>query len=176
MMDTLTVYETILYSALLRLPETMLLSAKKRRVHETMMELGIIGIANKKIGSSGNRGLSGGEKRRVSIACELVTSPSILFLDEPTSGLDSYNAYNVIECLVALARDYHRSVILTIHQPRSNIYALFDQLVLLSKGRIVFSGPAQQPCIDHFYKLGYKCPLGFNIADYLGRSCTSFNI
>ena len=169
MMDTLTVYETIMYSALLRLPRTMQLAAKKRRVHETMTELGIISIANKKIGSSGKRGLSGGEKRRVSIACELVTSPSILFLDEPTSGLDSYNAYNVIECLIGLARDYHRSVIFTIHQPRSNIYALFDHLVLLTKGRLVYSGPAQQPCIDHFYRLGYECPLGFNIADYLGE-------
>ena len=61
-------------------------AAKERRVHETMLELGIIPIANKRIGSAGKRGLSGGEKRRVSIACELVTSPSILFLDEPTSG------------------------------------------------------------------------------------------
>lgn len=86
--------------------------------------------------------------------------------------MDSYNAYNVIECLVGLARDYHRSVILTIHQPRSNIYALFDQLILLSKGRLVYSGPAQQPVIDHFASLGYACPLGFNIADYLGTVYT----
>ncbi|KAJ3372343.1 hypothetical protein HDU91_003953 [Kappamyces sp. JEL0680] len=167
LMDTLTVYETIMYSALLRLPRAMSLQAKQRRVQETMAELGIVHIANKRIGSSGNRGLSGGEKRRVSIACELVTSPSILFLDEPTSGLDSYNAYNVIECLVGLARDYQRCVIFTIHQPRSNIYALFDQLVLLSKGRVVYSGPAQQPALEHFSKIGYECPLGFNIADYL---------
>ncbi|KAJ3256010.1 hypothetical protein HK103_005817 [Boothiomyces macroporosus] len=167
LMETLTVYETILNSAMLRLPKTMSLETKKGRVQETMAELGILHIANKRIGSAGNRGLSGGEKRRVSIACELVTSPSILFLDEPTSGLDSYNAYNVIECLVGLARDYQRSVIFTIHQPRSNIYALFDQLVLLSKGRIVYSGPAQQEVIDHFADLGYNCPLGFNIADYL---------
>ncbi len=179
LMDTLTVYESIMYSALLRLPKMMSLDAKQRRVQETMKELGIIGIANKRIGNAGNRGLSGGEKRRVSIACELVTSPSILFLDEPTSGilndyntilgLDSYNAYNVIECLVSLARDYQRCVIFTIHQPRSNIYALFDQLILLSKGNLVYSGPAQQPAIQHFAELGYECPLGFNLADYLGR-------
>jgi ABC-type multidrug transport system ATPase subunit len=86
-MDTLTVYETIMCSALLRLPKTMSLPAKERRVQETMMELGILAIANKRVGSAGKRGLSGGEKRRVSIACELVTSPSILFLDEPTSGI-----------------------------------------------------------------------------------------
>ncbi|KAJ3297942.1 hypothetical protein HK104_011342 [Borealophlyctis nickersoniae] len=167
LMDTLTVYETILYSALLRLPRTMSLQAKRQRVHETMMELGILGIANRRIGKAGKRGISGGEKRRVSIACELVTSPSILFLDEPTSGLDSYNAYNVIESLVSLARNYQRTVIFTIHQPRSNIYALFDKLVLLAKGKMVYSGPAQQAVIDHFANLGFVCPLGFNIADYL---------
>ena len=85
-MDTLTVYETILHSALLRLPRNLPLSLKKQKVEECMMELGILGIANRRIGGSGKRGLSGGEKRRVSIACELVTSPNILFLDEPTSG------------------------------------------------------------------------------------------
>ncbi|KAL2912287.1 FAD-dependent urate hydroxylase [Polyrhizophydium stewartii] len=167
LMDTLTVFETILYSALLRLPKTMSYEAKVKRVEETMLELDILQIANRRVGSSGKRGLSGGEKRRVSIACELVTSPSILFLDEPTSGLDTYNAYNVIESLVSLARDYQRTVILTIHQPRSNIYALFDQLVLLAKGRVAYSGPAQESVIRHFANMGFECPLGFNIADYL---------
>ena len=83
------------------------------------------------------------------------------------AGLDAYNAFNVIECLVALARNYQRTVILTIHQPRSNIYALFDKLILLAKGKLIYSGPAQEACIRHFQDLGYECPLGFNIADYL---------
>jgi ABC-type lipoprotein export system ATPase subunit len=86
LMGTLTVYETVLYSALLRLPREMPLSEKKMRVLETMHELGILGIKDSRVGESGQRSISGGEKRRVSIACELVTSPSILFLDEPTSG------------------------------------------------------------------------------------------
>lgn len=86
LMSTLTVYETVLYSALLRLPRDMSLEAKKFRTLETLHELGILGIKDSRIGSSGRRSISGGEKRRVSIACELVTSPSILFLDEPTSG------------------------------------------------------------------------------------------
>ncbi|KAI9137916.1 hypothetical protein BKA69DRAFT_1127772 [Paraphysoderma sedebokerense] len=166
LMGTLTVEETIMYSALLRLPRDMSFEAKRTRVRDTMMELGILRIANSRIGSPGSRGISGGEKRRVSIACELVTSPSIIFLDEPTSGLDSYNAYNVVECLVNLARNYNRTVVFTIHQPRSNIYALFDHLVLLSRGKMVYSGPAQT-AVDHFAKLGFECPVGFNIADYL---------
>jgi hypothetical protein len=120
----------------------------------------------------------------VSIACELVTSPSILFLDEPTSGLsvresksvvapdfflqglDSCNAYNVVESLISLARDYNRTVVFTIHQPRSNIVALFDQLIVLAQGKLVYSGEYSK-CQDYFSGIGQLCPPGFNIADFL---------
>lgn len=168
MLPTLTVHETILTSALLRLPRDMGISAKEQRVYEVEKQLGITHIKDQLIGSEeGNgRGISGGEKRRVGIACELVTSPSILFLDEPTSGLDSFNAFNVVECLVTLAKNYNRTIVFTIHQPRSNIVALFDQLVLLAKGRTVYSGPFSG-CQHYFDRIGYSCPPGFNIADYL---------
>lgn len=168
LLPTLTVHETILTSALLRLPADMGLSVKEQRVVEVMQQLGIYHIKDQIIGSEeGNgRGISGGEKRRVGIACELVTSPSILFLDEPTSGLDAFNAFNVVECLVTLAKTYNRTVIFTIHQPRSNIVALFDQLILLAKGRTVYSGPFPS-CQAYFDRIGYSCPPGFNIADYL---------
>ncbi|KAK2623855.1 hypothetical protein QTJ16_007036 [Diplocarpon rosae] len=168
MLPTLTVHETIMTSALLRLPRDMGKSAKEQRVYEVEKQLGIFAIKDSLIGSEEGkgRGISGGEKRRVGIACELVTSPSILFLDEPTSGLDAYNAFNVIECLVTLAKTYKRTVIFTIHQPRSNIVALFDRLLLLAKGKTVYSGDFSQ-CQDFFDKIGYSCPPGFNIADYL---------
>ncbi|KAI9826735.1 MAG: hypothetical protein M1819_007280 [Sarea resinae] len=168
MLPTLSVHETILNSALLRLPRDMSLSAKEQRVMEVEKQLGIFAIRNQLIGSEeGNgRGISGGEKRRVGIACELVTSPSILFLDEPTSGLDAFNAFNVVECLVTLTKNYNRTVVFTIHQPRSNIVALFDQLILLAKGKTVYSGPFAN-CQSYFDHIGYSCPPGFNIADYL---------
>lgn len=168
MLATLTVHETIMTSALLRLPRDMSRAAKEQRVLEVEKQLGIYHIKDQLIGSEeGNgRGISGGEKRRVGIACELVTSPSILFLDEPTSGLDAYNAFNVVECLVTLAKTYNRTVIFTIHQPRSNIVALFDRLVLLAEGRTVYSGPFSS-CQQYFDNIGYSCPPGFNIADYL---------
>jgi ABC-type multidrug transport system ATPase subunit/ABC-type multidrug transport system permease subunit len=168
MLPTLTVHETILNSALLRLPRDMSRAAKEQRVYEVEKELGIHHIRDSLIGSEEGkgRGISGGEKRRVGIACELVTSPSIIFLDEPTSGLDAYNAYNVIECLVTLAKNYKRTVIFTIHQPRSNIVALFDRLILLAQGKTVYSGPFAQ-CQGYFDSIGYECPAGFNIADYL---------
>ncbi|KAI0015412.1 hypothetical protein F4780DRAFT_784184 [Xylariomycetidae sp. FL0641] len=168
MLPTLTVHETILMSALLRLPRQMGRMAKEQKVQEVEKQLGIYHIRDSLIGSEEGkgRGISGGEKRRVGIACELVTSPSILFLDEPTSGLDAFNAFNVIECLVTLAKTYKRTVIFTIHQPRSNIVALFDRLVLLAQGKTVYSGPFSQ-CQEYFDEVGYSCPPGFNIADYL---------
>ncbi|KAL1966387.1 hypothetical protein VTN77DRAFT_4529 [Rasamsonia byssochlamydoides] len=168
MLPTLTVHETILTSALLRLPKEMSRFAKEQRVFEVEKQLGIYHIKDQLIGSEEGkgRGISGGEKRRVGIACELVTSPSILFLDEPTSGLDAFNAFNVIECLVTLAKTYNRTVIFTIHQPRSNIVALFDRLILLAKGKTVYSGPFST-CQQYFDQLGYPCPPGFNIADFL---------
>ncbi|KAM6489202.1 P-loop containing nucleoside triphosphate hydrolase protein [Amanita muscaria] len=115
--------ETVLYSALLRLLRDF-------------ERIGHLNIKDGRIGGSGHRSISGGEKLRVSMACELVTSPSILFLDEPTSGLDAFNVFNVIESWVSLARNYNRTVIFTIHQPRSNIDALFDQLVVLAMGKL----------------------------------------
>ncbi|KAG6332064.1 hypothetical protein ID866_7027 [Astraeus odoratus] len=156
----------------------------------TLEELGIAGIAGRRIGGSGKRSISGGEKRRVSIACELVTSPSILFLDEPTSGLDAYNAQSVIEALSNLARTYNRTVVLTIHQPRSGIVTLFDELIVLARGRCVWSGPMhsvrslgsdgdggdgpsegttteKQGVGEWLDTIGMGCPVGFNMADYL---------
>lgn len=193
LMGTLTVYETLLYSAMLRLPRNMSRADKERRVRETMMELGIEHIADTMIGVPGRRGISGGEKRRVSIAMEVVTSPSILFLDEPTSGLDSFNALSVVQSLVTLAKKYNRTIIMTIHQPRSNIFAMFDRLLLLAEGGyMVYSGPISKmadnepqtsksgmdsPKDNIFAKvsvlenwlndIGVPCPRGFNLADYL---------
>lgn len=167
LLPTLTVHETILDSALLRLPKDMSRAYKEQKVEDVERQLGIYHIRNQPIGSEETgRGISGGEKRRVGIACELVTSPSILFLDEPTSGLDAFNAFNVVECLASLVKNYNRTVVFTIHQPRSNIVALFDQLVLLAKGRAVYSGPFDS-CQAYFDNIGYTCPPGFNIADYL---------
>lgn len=166
LIPTLTVYETVLNSALLRLPRAMSFNSKVARVIEVLNELRILSIKDRVIGSDFNRGISGGEKRRVSIACELVTSPSILFLDEPTSGLDAYNAKNVVDSLVKLAKDFNRTIVFTIHQPRSNIVSLFDKLTLLSEGDLVYSGDMIK-CNDFFGKNGFQCPLGYNIADYL---------
>ena len=123
LMGTLTVHETLMYAAMLRLPRKMSLRLKQKRVADVIQELGLESIANSTIGTPGQRGISGGEKRRVSIGKELVTSPSLLFLDEPTSGLDAFNACVVMECLRKLTKQGKRTVVVTIHQV--NITLLF---------------------------------------------------
>ncbi|CCE66069.1 hypothetical protein TPHA_0O01000 [Tetrapisispora phaffii CBS 4417] len=163
---TLSVYETVLNSALLRLPSSMSFAAKQLRVLQVLDELRILEIKDRLIGNDYQRGISGGEKRRVSIACELVTSPSILILDEPTSGLDSNNANNVINCLVRLAQNHNRTIIVSIHQPRSNIFYSFNKLILLSNSRLIYSGEASN--VTKFLEANkLYCPPGYNVADYL---------
>ncbi|GAA5809512.1 hypothetical protein MFLAVUS_002921 [Mucor flavus] len=166
LMGTLTVRETLTYAALMRLPRHMPLQQKQKRVEEVIQELGISKIADSMIGIPGQRGISGGEKRRVSIGKELVTSPSLLFLDEPTSGLDAYNAGVVMECLKKLAHEGKRTIVVTIHQPRSNIFKMFDSLMLLTGGQLVYFGPAKT-CSSYFRDLGFPIPTDYNVADYL---------
>ncbi|KAJ2698789.1 FAD-dependent urate hydroxylase [Coemansia sp. IMI 209128] len=162
---TATVYEAVMTSALLRLPRTLSVAAKEEKVRNVLIELGLWSVRDSKIGKSGARGISGGEMRRVSIACELVTSPSIIFLDEPTSGLDAYNAFVVMDTLSQLARRYGRTIICTIHQPRTDIFSMFDQLIVLAAGQMCYSGPATS-ISGYLESIGHPVPNGYNIADF----------
>jgi ABC-type multidrug transport system ATPase subunit len=87
---------------------------------------------------------------------------------DTSTGLDSFNALNVIESLVSLAKNYNRTLVLTIHQPRSNIVSLFHRMIVLAEGKMVYSGPSSQSP-DYFESIGRPCPQGFNIADYLSK-------
>ncbi|RUS20021.1 hypothetical protein BC937DRAFT_86556 [Endogone sp. FLAS-F59071] len=164
-----TVFEALLFSAQLRLPESVPLSEKKRIVEDIISRLGLEGVRNRRIGSAASRGLSGGEKRRVSIGLELVISPAILILDEPISGLDSYSAHMVIRDLETLAKgDNATTIILTIHQPRSDIFQLFNRVVVLAGGQTV-SCPIGAPneAAEDFKNRGLESPANYNIADYM---------
>ncbi|RKO84503.1 ABC-2 type transporter-domain-containing protein, partial [Blyttiomyces helicus] len=99
---------------------------------------------------------------------EMIINPSVLFLDEPTSGLDTFTAFSVIRTLKALAST-GRTVVATIHQPSSEIFHLFDDLVLMAEGRIAYQGDAEA-CIDYFAQRGYPCPDFTNPADFLFMS------
>jgi len=164
MFAEMTVLEQITFSANLRLPSSYDTEKKKARVARIINELGLSGVEDVVIGSNIVRGISGGQRKRVNIGTELVTEPSLLFLDEPTSGLDAFNALNVMKSLNRLAKS-GRTVITTIHQPRSNIFSLFDKLLLLAEGRVMYFGPARD-AVAYFSGLGFRSPSNFNPADF----------
>ncbi|KAB2630225.1 ABC transporter G family member 11 [Pyrus ussuriensis x Pyrus communis] len=171
LIGTLTVRETISYSARLRLPDKMAWSEKRALIESTIIEMGLQDCADTVIGNWHLRGISGGEKRRVSIALEILTRPRLLFLDEPTSGLDSASAFFVTQTLRALARD-GRTVIASIHQPSSEVFELFDQLCLLSSGKSVYFGQAAD-AYEFFAQAGFPCPALRNPSDHFLRCINS---
>ena len=97
---------------------------------------------------------------------ELVTDPQILFLDEPTSGLDAFTALNVVEQCKELTKEEGKYVLMTIHQPRTDILSLFDKILLLCQGgRVVFYGSLEEALV-YFTSLGFECPNHVNPADF----------
>ncbi|KAG8157735.1 hypothetical protein KVR01_012397 [Diaporthe batatas] len=165
LLPTLTARETLQYSADLRLPPPSTSEERQRVVEEVIMELGLKEAADTRVGSTTHRGLSGGEKRRVSIGVQMLANPSVLFLDEPTTGLDASSAFQLVRTLKNLAAK-GRTVIVTIHQPRSEIWGLFDNMILLSRGSPVYSGPVAE-CLPWFDGLGLRMPSFVNPAEHL---------
>ncbi|KAG7941931.1 hypothetical protein I3843_16G073600 [Carya illinoinensis] len=171
LIGTLTVRETISYSAQLRLPDKMPWSEKQALVEGTIIEMGLQDCADTVIGNWHLRGISGGERRRVSIALEILMRPRLLFLDEPTSGLDSASAFFVTQTLSGLSRD-GRTVIASIHQPSSQVFELFDRLCLLSGGKTVYFGEACE-AYEFFAQAGFPCPALRNPSDHFLRCVNS---
>lgn len=165
LLPSLTVRETLKYSANLRLPPSTTAAQREKVVEEVILELGLKECADTRVGSSQHKGCSGGEKRRTSIGVQLLANPSVLFLDEPTTGLDATSAFQLVKTLKGLA-DKGRTVITTIHQPRSEIWDLFDNMVILTKGSPVYSGPAKE-CIPWFESQGFKIPPFVNPAEFV---------
>lgn len=143
------------------------MTAAERRqiVDEVILELGLKECASTRIGNEIRKGCSGGEKRRTSLGVQMLANPSVLFLDEVTTGLDATSALQLVRTLKYLTIK-GRTIITTIHQPRSEIWGFFDRLVLLSEGCSIYAGPANAS-IDHFERLGHKLPSFMNPAEYL---------
>ncbi|KAK7319443.1 hypothetical protein RJT34_04164 [Clitoria ternatea] len=168
LLTTLTVKEAVHYSAQLQLPDTMSKAEKKERADFTIREMGLQDAINTRIGGWGVKGISGGQKRRVSICIEILTRPVLLFLDEPTSGLDSAASYYVMKRIATLDKKdgIQRTVIASIHQPSTEVFQLFHNLCLLSSGRIVYFGPASAAS-EFFASNGFPCPALMNPSDHL---------
>ena len=145
LLSNLTVQETIYFAARLKTPSKVSNETVQVLVEETMKELGLWHVRNSLIGSSttGPPGISGGERKRTAVAVELVVRPPLLLCDEPTSGLDATTAHSLIKTLKGLASLGH-SIVVVIHQPRTDIFQLLDNLLLLSKGSVVYDGPTAE--------------------------------
>lgn len=152
----LTVEETLMFAAEFRLPRTLSKSKKSARVQALIDQLGLRNAAKTVIGDEGHRGVSGGERRRVSIGIDIIHDPILLFLDEPTSGLDSTSAFLVVKVLQRIAQS-GSIVIMSIHQPSYRILGLLDRMIFLSRGQTVYSGsPSQLPVF--FSEFGHPIP------------------
>ncbi|XP_076911024.1 ABC transporter G family member 16-like [Bidens hawaiensis] len=152
----LTVEETLMFAAEFRLPRTFSKSKKKLRVQALIDQLGLRNAAKTVIGDEGHRGVSGGERRRVSIGIDIIHDPIILFLDEPTSGLDSTSAYMVVKVLQRIAQS-GSIVMMSIHQPSYRLLGLLDRMLFLSRGQPVFNGsPSDLPLF--FSDFGHPIP------------------
>jgi len=174
-LSDLTVREQLLFQAKMRLDSAMPVSERDQRVDDVLASVGLTKSANTLIGVIG-AGISGGERKRLSFAEQILTDPAILFADEPTSGLDSAMAESVMKQLKDLAvgkGGKKRTVIATIHQPSSEIYGMFDKLLVIvsdksSTGRTAFFG-SPDDALKHFEGLGHPCPTYLNPPDHFMR-------
>ncbi|KAG2304942.1 hypothetical protein Bca52824_033593 [Brassica carinata] len=171
LLGTLTVRESIAYSAHLRLPTNLSRKEISDIVEATITDMGLQECSDRTIGNWHMRGISGGEKKRLSIAIEVLTKPTLLFLDEPTSGLDSASAFFVVQILRNIASS-GKTVISSIHQPSGEVFALFDDLLLLSGGETVYFGEAKF-ATKFFGEAGFPCPSRRNPSDHFLRCVNS---
>ncbi|XP_020696922.2 ABC transporter G family member 26 [Dendrobium catenatum] len=161
----LTVEETLVFAAFLRLPKNMTRQHKYSKADAIIKQLSLERCRHTKVGGAFVRGISGGERKRTSIGYEILVDPSLLFLDEPTSGLDSASANKLLLVLQSLAKA-GRTIITTIHQPSSRIFYMFDKLLLISDGYPIYHGKACDS-VWYFSSLGFVPEIAMNPAEFL---------
>lgn len=161
----LTVTETLVFTALLRLPDSLTREEKESHAKAVMAQLGLNKCKDSIIGGQFVRGVSGGERKRVSIGQEMLINPSLLLLDEPTSGLDSTTAQRIVAMLSELAQG-GRTVAMTIHQPSSRLFYMFHKVLLLSDGNPVYFGGGSD-AMAYFESVGHSPAVPMNPADFL---------
>ncbi|KIW78305.1 hypothetical protein Z517_08140 [Fonsecaea pedrosoi CBS 271.37] len=166
MIGILTLRETIDFAARLSMNGQISKRDRLARVNELIESFGLQRQADTIVGTPLRKGLSGGQKRRLSVASQLVTSPRVVFLDEPTSGLDSAASFECMKYIRQVAKQHNLIVIASIHQPSTTTFQLFDQLMLLSGGRTCYFGPVSdiQP---YFERISRPVPLQINPAEFL---------
>lgn len=162
---TATPREAIRFSAKLRLSRDTTDEELDKLTERMLRELGLVSCADTFVGGPLLKGISGGERKRTSVGVELVVRPALVFLDEPTSGLDSFSAVQLCHVLKKVANS-GASVLFTIHQPSSEIFNSFDQLILLNKGQVMYQGPVDG-VPKYFADHGRPNPTNYNPADWI---------
>ncbi|XP_076242450.1 protein scarlet-like isoform X7 [Calliopsis andreniformis] len=164
--ETMTVVEHLWFMARMKVNEKMHTSHVREKIDRLLQDVGLANRRNVRIGNGiEDKVLSGGEKKRLAFATELLTDPEILFLDEPTTGQDSHAANSLVFQLKSFASQ-GRTVLCTIHQPSSAIFNSFDRIILIAEGRVAFAGCTER-AIQFFASQGYECPQSYNPADFL---------
>uniref|UniRef100_A0A1B6CCH2 ABC transporter domain-containing protein n=1 Tax=Clastoptera arizonana TaxID=38151 RepID=A0A1B6CCH2_9HEMI len=159
MVTCLTVLEHLQFMATLKMDRRVSQTQQQRIICHLIQDLGLSSCSYTLLSA-----LSGGERKRVSLAVQMLTDPPILFCDEPTTGLDSYNAVTVIKSLFALS-SRGKTVICSIHQPSSEVFLMFDKLCLLVPGgKLAYFGDANK-AKAHFESLEYDFPQNYNPSD-----------
>uniref|UniRef100_A0A7N0VDP4 ABC transporter domain-containing protein n=1 Tax=Kalanchoe fedtschenkoi TaxID=63787 RepID=A0A7N0VDP4_KALFE len=164
LLPLLTVRETLMFSAKFRL-RGVSLREKEVRVESMIHELGLANVADSYVGDEENRGVSGGERKRLSIGVDMVHDPAILLLDEPTSGLDSTSALQVVELLSTMARVKQRTIVFSIHQPSYRILQYISSFLILSGGSAVHNGSLEL-LEERITRLGFKIPTQLNALEF----------
>ena len=141
----------------------------ENRVNIMLCEMQLEKCSDTLFGDDIHKGLSGGEKKRVCIAAKLLIDSPILLLDEPTSGLDSSTSFTIIHFLREYARKYNKIILTTIHQPSSNIYNLFDKLIMLNHGGLIYQGLCGDEVCKYFSSKGFDMKINYNPSDSLMR-------
>jgi ABC-type multidrug transport system ATPase subunit len=165
--SALTVHETLLFNAHLRIPNASLEQIEEK-IEQLLLDFSLEHTKNTKIGEGEEAGLSGGEKRRLAIAIELLSNPDLIFLDEPTSGLDAAEAFSVMKVLKKLSRNHGTTVVLVIHQARLEIFEeTVDRILVMGKGTPIFLGSFTEgiACFEDAMKAPFK--LNDNPADLM---------
>ncbi|KAK2584259.1 hypothetical protein KPH14_006668 [Odynerus spinipes] len=163
---TMTILEHLWFMARMKLDRRVRNREIREKIENVLRDVGLTRRCNVRIGDNGEgKILSGGEKKRLAFATELLTDPKILFLDEPTTGQDAHSASVLVSELMSFAAK-GRSVLCTIHQPSSAIFNCFHRIILVADGRIAFAGTSEQ-AIQFFASQGYECPQTYNPADFL---------